>query len=80
MLGDDRPRDRKESCSPRLARKLRLGTDVEESEISRNKIMSDTCCLIEDIDLSIQNVFCLLVCVLWDVARGSSLDAVEAGS
>jgi hypothetical protein len=79
MLGDDRPRDRKESCSARLARKLCLRTDVEESEVSRNEMMSDTCRLIENVDLAIQNVLGLLVCVLWDVTRGSSLDAIEAG-
>jgi hypothetical protein len=52
---------------------------VEESKVSRNEMMSDTCRLVENIDLAIENILGLLVCVLWDVARGSSLDAVEAG-
>jgi len=78
MLSDDRPSHRKESCSARLARELCLGTDVEESEISGNEMMGDTSRLVEDVDLAVQNVFCLLVCVLGNVSCGPSLDAVEA--
>lgn len=78
MLCDDRPGNGKESCATGLARELSLGSDVEESEVSSNKVMCDTGGLVQDVDLTVKNVFCLLVCVLGDVAGGSCLDAVES--
>lgn len=51
---------------------------MEEGKISRNKMMRDTRCLVQHVYLAIENVFGLLVCVLWYVARWSCLDSVKA--
>jgi hypothetical protein len=50
---------------------------MEESEIPRNKMMRDTRGLVQDVDLAVEHVFGLFVCVLGDVARGTCLDPVE---
>jgi hypothetical protein len=79
MFRDYWPRDREEGCAARLARKLRLATNMEERKVTSHKVVRYSCCLIQDIDLSVQHVLGFLVCVGGDVARGAGLDAVEAG-
>lgn len=78
MLRDDGPGDSKEGCSTRLARELGLGSNMEESKVACNEMVRDASCLIEDVDLTVEHIFGLLVSVLGDVARGSCLDSVEA--
>jgi hypothetical protein len=78
MLCNNRPGDGKESGATRLARKLRLRSDVEESKVASNKMMRDTRCLIQDVDLSVEDVLGLFVVVFGNVAGGAGLDAVEA--
>jgi hypothetical protein len=52
---------------------------MEESEVTSNEMMRDTGSLVQYVDLAVENVLGLFVCVLRDVAGGSCLDAVEAG-
>ncbi len=78
MLGDDWPGHREESCAAALAAELCLGSDMEESKVACDQVVCYACSLVEDINLAIEDVFGLLVCVLGDVACGAGLDAVEA--
>jgi hypothetical protein len=51
---------------------------VEESKVACNKVMHDTCCLVQDVDLAVENIFGLFRFKLRDVAYGARLNAVEA--
>lgn len=77
MLCDDWPGDSEEGSSARFARELGLGSNMEESKVACDKVMCDTSCLVEDVNLAVENIFGLLVCVLGNVAGGSCLDPVE---
>jgi hypothetical protein len=50
---------------------------MEEGEISCNKVVRDTCRFVQDIDLAVENILCLFICVLGYIARGPGLDSVE---
>lgn len=78
MLCDDRPGNREECSAAALAAELRLRANVEERKVACYQVVGDTCGLIQDIDLAVEHVLGLLVCVLGDVASGAGLDAVEA--
>lgn len=79
MRVDDRPRHREESRSTTLARELRLAAHREERPISSHQVVCDAGRLIENVDLSVEDVLGLLVCVGGNVAGWARLDAVEAG-
>jgi hypothetical protein len=79
MLCDDRPCNRKERRASTLTRELRLRSDVEERKVSSNKMVRDTRCLVQDVDLPVENVLGLFVVVFGDIAGRAGLDAVEAG-
>lgn len=51
---------------------------MEERKITRYQVVRDACGLVQDVDLAIEYVLGLLVCVLRDVASGTGLNAVEA--
>jgi hypothetical protein len=51
---------------------------VEERKVSGNKMMRDTRRLVQDVDLAVENVLGLFVCVLGNVTLGPRLDLVEA--
>jgi hypothetical protein len=53
---------------------------MEEGEISCNKVVRDTCRFVQDIDLAVENILCLFICVLGYIARGPGLDSVEPWS
>ena len=78
MLRDDCSRDGEECCSSALAAELRLGANVEERPVAGYQMMRDPGRLVEDIDLTRQDVLCFLVSVGGNVARGTWLDLVEA--
>lgn len=78
MLCNNRPSDSKESRSTRLAGKLSLGSYMEESKVTCDKVMCDAGSLVQNVDLAAEHVLGLFVCVWGDVAGGSCLDAVES--
>ena len=78
MLRDNCPRDGEECCSSALAAELRLGANMEECPVAGHQMVCDSGRLVEDIDLTQQDVLCLLVSVGGNVARGTWLDLVEA--
>jgi hypothetical protein len=51
---------------------------VEEGKVAGNKVMCDARCLVQDVDLAVENVLGLFVVVLGDVACWACLDPVEA--
>jgi hypothetical protein len=51
---------------------------VEERKVSGNKMMRDTRRLVQDVDLTVENVLGLFVCVLGNVALWTGLNLVEA--
>lgn len=51
---------------------------MEESKITRNKMMRDVRCLVQNVDLAVENVLGLFVVVCRDVPCGAGFDAVEA--
>jgi hypothetical protein len=51
---------------------------VEERKVSGNKMVRDTRRLVQDVDLAIENVLGLFVCVLRNVALWAGLNLVEA--
>ena len=79
MLRNYRPSHSEECHSPAFAAELRLRAYMEEREISCNKMVRDTGCFIQDIDLARENILSLFVGICGDVACGAGLDAVEAG-
>jgi hypothetical protein len=50
---------------------------MEESEVSSNKVMRNTCGFVQHIDLAVENILGLFVRVLRYVACGPGLDSVE---
>jgi hypothetical protein len=51
---------------------------MEESKISRNEMMCNACCLVQYVDLAVENVFGLFVCVWRDISCGSCLNPIES--
>jgi hypothetical protein len=79
MLRNYRPCDRKERCAARLARELSLTSNMEKREVASYQVMCNTRGLVKHINLSVQHVLCLFVCVRGDVACGAGLNTIEAG-
>lgn len=78
MLRDNWPGHCEKRRSAALAAELRLRPDMEEGKVACDEMMCDACSLIQDVNLPGEHVLGLFVGVLWDVACGTSLDAVEA--
>lgn len=79
MLSDDRPCHGEECGSARLARELCFRSDVEEGKVTCDKVMCNSSSLVQDVDLAVQDILCLLVVVCGDITSGSRLDSVKTG-
>lgn len=71
-----RPSNSVESNTVRPGGELSFGTDVEEGPVSSNKMVSDTSSLISHINLTAEDIFCLLV-VVGSISCRSRNDLIE---